>query len=403
MIKLTDKSLCCGCAACAQICPLQCIQMLQDERGFVYPNADADKCSQCGRCDSVCPYKNLETAVSPLQNVYVGQNKNSSTLRESTSGGVFSALAETVICQGGAVFGAVLDDELSVHHALVADSESLRLFRGSKYVQSSIGSCYAQARELLKEGKSVLFSGTPCQIEGLLCYLGGKSDNLFLVDLVCRAVPSPLALDKYLEFRLGAKEKRHDYYLHFRDKGLGYEYPTFVLGKQSGEEVYREGIDTDPYLRAFYSGIIIRPSCADCRFRSSNRRSDLTIWDCFDADRYPEASAIDNGKGVTHILVHTPKGGKLLKEASRSLNLFGVDAQKAIGSSKEMRLSPALNEQSPAFFEELSSKRASHVYQKFYPKTPKTRLERFARRFFHKTGLYRAAKRVFLTISGFRR
>ena len=114
MIKLTDKSLCCGCAACAQICPLQCIQMLQDERGFVYPNADADKCSQCGRCDSVCPYKNLETAVSPLQNVYVGQNKNSSILRESTSGGVFSALAETVICQGGAVFGAVLD--LSLIH-----------------------------------------------------------------------------------------------------------------------------------------------------------------------------------------------------------------------------------------------------------------------------------------------
>ena len=194
MINVTDSSKCCGCSACVNTCPVKCIVMHRDGEGFDYPVADVSSCISCGKCDDVCPM------VSPVASSVM----NANALRileyesESSSGGVFPALASLVLEQGGVVVGAAFDSKLHLKHTIVNDKEGLARLRGSKYVQSEIGETYAQTRDLLDLGVNVLFSGTPCQIAGLLKYLNKPYDNLLTVDLACHGVPSPGVWEKYV-------------------------------------------------------------------------------------------------------------------------------------------------------------------------------------------------------------
>ena len=213
MIEVTDKSMCCGCSACAGVCPVQCITMTADSEGFKYPIADPNICVSCGKCEQVCPMTSVETASEKkAYAVRVTQYE-----QDSSSGGVFSALAEKVLCEGGVVFGAAFDDGLRLQHIKVDDSSMLGHLRGSKYVQSDVGDIYRQVKDELSEGRKVLFSGTPCQVAGLHNFLGKDYPELFTVDLACHGVPSPKVWDRYVREKgdglLGVK---------FRDKSDGW-------------------------------------------------------------------------------------------------------------------------------------------------------------------------------------
>lgn len=407
MIQITDKTLCCGCSACEQVCPAGCIQMTADKEGFLYPVVDTSKCIGCNKCEKVCAVLHEEENRSRVSQkiAYVGQHQDQQIVKESTSGGAFTALAEVVLAKNGVVYGAALDQNLHVRHIGVSKKEDLKAFRNSKYVQSEIGSCLSQVKNDLVAGKKVLFSGTPCQIAGVLNYLGKAYDNLYCVDVVCRAVPSPLVLNKYLEMRLGENADRTHYSICFRDKKHGYEYPTLVIyDKLNQKEICRDGIDSDPYLRSFFSGTSIRPSCTACVFRSCERRSDITLWDCFDVSRYPNTKQIDNNRGVTHILVHSDKGIALLKEAEKcGLTLIEIDAGKAIESAREMRISHQRHQQHIAFFDQLQMQPPQEVFTRFFPRTAKVNIEKAARLACHKLGIYRLAKKAYLKITGFQR
>lgn len=198
MLQLTDKQDCCGCHACASVCARQCITMQEDNEGFLYPVVDASTCTDCGLCEKVCPVINQDEPRKPLK-VYAAKNRNEEIRRQSSSGGIFTPLAESVIRDGGVVFGAKFDKDWNVVHAWTDTIEGITDFRGSKYVQSTIGDAYREAREFLKQGRKVLFSGTPCQIAGLRKFLRKEYDNLLAVDVVCHGVPSPLVWRKYLE------------------------------------------------------------------------------------------------------------------------------------------------------------------------------------------------------------
>ena len=384
-----------------------CIQMTADEEGFLYPVVDASKCIGCNLCEKVCSVLHEKENRSRISRkiAYVGQHQDQQIVKESTSGGVFTALAEVVLASNGVVYGAALDENLYVRHMGVSRKEDLKAFRNSKYVQSDVGDSYSQIQSDLQSGEIVLFSGTPCQIAGLLNYLGKEYENLYCVDVVCRAVPSPLALNKYLEMRLGAEADRSQYSIRFRDKKHGYEYPSLVIYDEANRKtVCRDGIDSDPYLRSFFSGTCIRPSCTACVFRSCERRSDITLWDCFDASRYPNTKPIDNNRGVTHILVHSDKGVALLKEAEKqNLTLIAVDAQKAISSAREMHTSHPRHNNSRTFFVGLQEELPETVFETFFPNTAAVRLEKAARLLCHKLGIYRFAKKVYLKITGFQR
>jgi len=208
------KETCFGCEACLQSCPKDAIRMEEDQEGFRYPVADNGKCIECGICEKVCPYDNPPAKNTDEKYVFGGYHLNPLIRFESTSGGAFSAIVDAFCDENYAIFGAKADG-LNVYHTYITDKTELSAFRKSKYSQSVIGDSYKQVKQFLKEGKKVLFSGTPCQIAGLKTYLGkSNQDNLLTVEVICEGVPSPLyvrKLEQKLKAKYGSKIKSYDY------------------------------------------------------------------------------------------------------------------------------------------------------------------------------------------------
>jgi ferredoxin len=401
---------CCGCAACANACPVSCITMEFDVEGCEYPVIDEKKCIGCGQCLRVCPIINREPDRPKLQSAFLVQNTNEAVLRQSTSGGAFTAFATTVIEMGGIVFGAgydrsekaVYDSSLRVRCMSAEKIEDLRFFRNSKYVQSEIGDSYRQVRKYLDSGRLVLFSGTPCQCEGLYDYLGKKvPDGLFMADFVCRAVPCRAVFRAYLEWLDEKIDKKTETVL-FRDKGRwGYEYSNMRAFDQeepyqptdSANQVqptYSEGVETDPYLRAFFGDLSDRPSCYTCRFKKRYRVTDLTMWDCFDAWRYGDG--FDDNRGATKVLVHTSKGQMLLDASLGMLRMKEIDANEAASHSHELTRSTNRNPRRAAMFADLESMSGLEFVEKWFPQGAKIVIKRDARELLERTGIYSKAK-----------
>lgn len=403
---------CCGCSACANACPVSCITMRFDAEGCEYPSVDESRCIGCEKCLRACPIINREPDKPKFQRAFLVQNKDDAVLRQSTSGGAFTALATTVIEMGGIVFGAgydrderaVYDSPLRVYCMPVEKIEDLRLFRNSKYVQSEVGNAYRRVREYLDSGRLVLFSGTPCQCEGLYDYLGKRvPDNLSTADFVCRAVPCRAVFRAYLEWlddRTGSKTET----VFFRDKGRwGYEYSNmraFNCGepydlKDSVSQVqptYSEGVETDPYLRAFFGDLSDRPSCYTCRFKKRYRVTDLTMWDCFDAWRYGDG--FDDNRGATRILVHTQKGQALLDASLGMLRAKELDADEAANCSRELTHPVDRNPKRNAMFVDLESMPGSDFIEKWFPLDAKVALKRGSREMLERTDAYSTVKRA---------
>ena len=210
MIEIKEKSSCCGCEACVQCCPKQCLTMHEDCEGFLYPQVDESSCIDCGLCEKVCPVIHQNASQEPLSS-YIAINPNEEIRLKSSSGGIFTLLAEKIIAEGGVVFGARFDENWDVVHAWTDTIEGLAPLCGSKYVQSRIGNTYNEAKDFLKQGRKVLFSGTPCQIAGLKKFLRKEYANLLTVDFICHGVPSPGVWRRYLsELRESLRAERDD-------------------------------------------------------------------------------------------------------------------------------------------------------------------------------------------------
>ena len=401
MIRILDDSRsCCGCSACYNVCPKNCITMKENREGFLYPEIGSE-CVECGMCKKVCPVINSVPEIEKDQFSYAVQNKNKEILQQSTSGGAFTAIAEYIIeKEHGIVFGAAFDDSLTVSHIRVENKSELSKFRNSKYVQSNIGTSFKEAKYFLDEGRTVCFSGTPCQIEGLKCYLQHDYDNLITVDVVCHSVPSPMIFRKYLEMQSAAanvqiKEVR------FRDKYFGYKYSTMTLSDENGVSFYHNGIDTDPYLRAFFSNICARSSCYRCQFKKRFRVSDITIWDCFEADKiFPEC---DNDLGVTKMLIHTSKGKRIFDNISDKLDHAAVSAEDLLRNSKEMFESVASNPLREKFFDDAVNMPGKQLFAKYFPISASTRFEKTVRLMANKLGIYKYVRNFYKKLFGNRK
>lgn len=387
MIDIKDKKDCCGCWACKDICPEQCISMTEDDEGFRYPLVDKDKCINCHLCEKVCPIINVKPEVKKQQHCYVLQHKDSKILHESTSGGAFTAIASWVIEQGGIVFGAGYDENLQVVHQYTEAVEGLGKFRNSKYVQSLIGDTYIEARNFLKQGRLVCFSGTPCQLEGLLSFLRKPYDNLITVDIACYSVTSPKIFREYLSEQ---KERLGNGFqdVKFRDKNpYGYNYSQMSIYRND-KQIYHEGVDTDPYLRSFVSGINVRPSCYDCRFKKQYRLTDFTIWDCYDVCSY--SHDMDDNRGVTRVLAHSQKAVDVLKKINDRATIIEIPVEEAMKDSKELVTSIPMNGERQPFFASIFQ---SDLFIRF-PKSKRTRIEKFVRVLMSKLGIYADVKRI---------
>lgn len=389
MIEITDKKQCCGCNACAAICPRKCIVMTEDKEGFLYPSVNKDDCIGCNACTRVCPMQHTVAEVPTKQVGYLVQHKDEAIRMESSSGGAFSAIAHYIIEQGGVVFGAAYDENFQVVHRYTEDEDEIRAFRNSKYVQSVLHGRFQEVKKFLEAGRMVCFSGTPCQVEGLVRYLKRPYENLLLVDVVCHGVSSPLIWEKYLEYQ-NVVEKGVDS-IRFRDKYYGYKYSTMTL-ICGGKKIYHAGAQKDPMLRAFFSDICDRPSCYQCTFKKRYRISDITLWDCFSV--YDFDKDMDDDKGTTRVLCHSEKGVNVMQIALSQLNYKEIDPDKLVKGSKEMFTSVKMNPNREQFLLDAANMTGEELFERYYPITFKVKLKTKIRTLLVITGMYQFAKKI---------
>ncbi len=331
MPELASKSQCTGCTACVSICPCHCIQMQKDDAGFQFPEMiEQSACIGCGACEQVCLVLADEGFDGELSTVaYAAFSKNNLLRMGSSSGGVFSELADAVLQSGGLVYGAGYDAEGTVKHICVDNKMELWKLRGAKYSQSILGDSFQILKKQLDSGRKVLFSGTPCQVAGLKSFLKRDYDNLICVDFVCHGVPSPMVWEKYIKYRAqndnGGVAASH---INLRNKESGWsKYSYSVEFTYSDNKRYLCENSADPFMRFFVGDYILREACSDCHFKGYSRVSDITLGDFWGIwDVCPE---MDDNKGTSLVLLHSQKGKQLFQSASDRMEVKEVSLEQA--------------------------------------------------------------------------
>ena len=326
MIKITNKQNCSGCHACSNICPVGCISMLTDNEGFVYPKVDTEKCINCNKCIKVCNIINPIISTNTPQ-AYACYNKNEDIRQNSSSGGIFTLIAEYVLDLNGVVFGAAFDNDFSVRHIEITEKHQLSKLRGSKYVQSIIGDTYKCAKKYLDLGRLVLFTGTPCQIDGLIKFLNGKTyNNLFTQDIICHGVPSPKVWNSYIKY-FESKCDKEIKNIYFRNKDNGWKNFNVKIEFENNKSHIRD-FKKDYFMKGFLSNLYLRPSCYNCHSKSLNRNSDITLADFWGIDNIlPD---MNDNKGTSLIFINTEKGRYLFNNISEKLKFCDVDYREAV-------------------------------------------------------------------------
>ena len=349
MIEVNDKRDCSGCTACASICPVKCIEMKSDEEGFVYPVVDKSRCINCGLCEKTCPIINRKADAKIEPRAYACINNNLAVRMNSSSGGVFSLLAEYILQNDGVVFGASFDEKFVVRHTFVEREEDLNKLRVSKYVQSDMGEMFKKAKEFLDADRKVLFTGTACQIAGLKSFLKRDYENLFTQDLICHGVPSPLVWKKYLELK-GFEDCES---ISFRKKLENKKRGVFYAKFKNGEEYVKSPYPSEPMTRIFLLNKCLRPSCHACVFKTITRQSDVTLADFWGINSVlPE---INDKKGVSLVLIQSEKGQKLFDEIKSGMTYKEVNFKHAIIHNKMYYKSALKNPVRTRFFRDLQN------------------------------------------------
>ena len=326
---LKNTKLCNGCHACFSVCPKDCIAMRANAEGFLYPKIDDNVCVSCGLCKKICPMNKTQTertGETKTPKAFAVINKNEEIRMQSSSGGVFTLLAEKIINEGGVVFGARFNENWQAEHDYTETTQGLAAFRGSKYVQSKIGNSYKKAKDFLEAGKKVLFTATPCQIGGLKSYLQKDYENLICADIICHGVPSPKVWQKYVLFReKTAKSKTGK--IASRRKNCGWTQFSVSFAFANDTE-YCEIFNKDIFMQVFLKDLCLRSSCYQCGFKSVNRTSDITIADFWGVQNV--APKMFDDKGTSLVLTQSPKGQKIFDEIKSDTNFAEVDCEKSL-------------------------------------------------------------------------
>lgn len=361
-----DYEKCTGCGACVQRCPKRCISWTQREFGFRYPQIDKDACVNCGLCEKVCPTdKALEVPVE--QKVYAAVHKDTEVLAKSTSGGAFTAIADAIFAQGGIVYGAAMLDDMQVKHIRTTGKDDFEGLRSSKYLQSDTGTTYQMVEQDLKQGKFVLYSGTPCQIDGLKNFLGKDYETLYTVDIVCHGVGSQAYFDKYMDF---ARERYGKIKaLRFRSK----EYAGWSCGGVVDSSDCLKKIpyrDFDNYYYSYFlSGDIYRKSCYSCKYANTNRVGDFTLGDYWGVEALNLPLQTENGCSL--LLVNNQHAMQLLDEIE-SLDRVETTVEQAAHCNKQLNAPSKLMDSRQnriGEYESMSGQQIQKEYLKNHRKT----------------------------------
>lgn len=360
-VFLKEKNKCNGCSACANACPKNCIIMTADELGFLYPQIDESLCVDCGLCEKVCPVFN-ENEIKSTPKAYAVKNIDENIRMQSSSGGAFTAIAEKILADGGVVFGAAFSDDFkTVHHIAIENSEDLYKLRGSKYVQSRIDTSFADAKKELEKGRKVLFTGTPCQIGGLLSYLRKDYNNLITQDIICHGVPAPYVWSKYVELR-EEKAGANTTSASFRAKNTGWVKFSILMNFQNGKE-YTQPLSDDLFMQGFLNNVYLRSSCYDCAFKTIHRKADITLADFWGVlNVLPQ---MNDDKGVSLVITNTQKGEDIINSISNQLEVIEADLSEAVKYNSAAEKSVPHNARREAFVTDFNIQPFEKVIKKY--------------------------------------
>ncbi|MGN0181274.1 MAG: Coenzyme F420 hydrogenase/dehydrogenase, beta subunit C-terminal domain [Candidatus Ornithomonoglobus sp.] len=345
----TNKTECCACEACVNSCPKGAITMKPDEYGFLYPDIDYTSCISCGSCVRVCSYKQPEFK-NGKKEIYAAAVKDKNILSKSASGGIFAGMARAALDQGGVVFGAALvyeNGRLNPKHIGINNETELYKLQGSKYVQSSIGSTYKEAKQFLDEGRKVIFSGTPCQISGLNSFLKKQYDNLLTIDIICHGVPSAQFFCDYIEWY----ENKNNCAVtdfSFRDKSKGQGCTHAIKLERKGrvsKKIFNGKVKS--YTSMFLKSLTYRENCYKCPFAGRSRAADITIGDFWGFhSEYPNTDAdLSNGKGVSCVIVNTQKGKTAVNAVKDNFVMLVSDMEKVARHNDQLNRPSILHEE----------------------------------------------------------
>lgn len=356
-----NKKDCNGCGVCSLKCPKNAIIMKEDEEGFLYPEIDKEKCIECGLCKKTCSNNKKET--KNISTTYIAINKNDDDKKRSSSGGCFYPIAKYVIEKGGVVFGVAFDQNLVAKHDYAETLEGLLKFQGSKYVRSDLNGSYEKVKEFLSKGRKVLFTGTPCQCEGVRKYVGLPNDNLITCEIICHANPSPKVFKYYLK-NLNQIYNKKVKNIYFRSKENGWKKQVPIVEFENNDM-----IEENSYHLAFSCVLINRPSCHECRFSGMARYSDFSIGDMWGINKI-DSKVLDDDTGISLLNVNTKKGDEILKVIKNNMYLKSIDTKLAFSYNRPCKIKAHKNRES--FFNELATGKINETniieYMKKYSK-----------------------------------
>lgn len=363
-MKIKNLENCTGCSACCSVCSKSAIKMIPNSEGFLYPAINDEVCIKCGLCEKVCPAFNLIKNVNQsteLLKTFAAINKNEKTRLDSSSGGIFTALAEKFITENGIVFGVKFAEDFSVIHSWTDSLEGLADFRGSKYLQSVIGDTYKECKEFLEQGRKVLYSGTPCQIQGLKKYLRKEYENLITLDFICHGVPSPLLWRKYIDYR-EKKSASRTVKTAFRRKNDGWKQYSLSFTFVNDSE-YCASLKKDPYMQIFLKDIALRKSCYNCPCRGFNRPSDITIADFWGIQNViPE---MDDDKGTSLVFCNSENGKNLFDRISKNCIFKEINQNDAIKYNPSYLVSVKMPNERNDFYSNLEKQSFERIIKKY--------------------------------------
>ncbi len=370
MIACKDKNLCCGCEACVQICPIQCISLTK-YNGFLYPETDKAHCVHCGQCEAVCPV--IKPSVAAKRNkmqTFAAVNRDMAERMSSSSGGLFMALAHHVLQQGGCVCGVAWIDRQTVRHIIVDNESDLVFLQGSKYLQSSSGDAFQQVKRRLEHGQKVLFSGTACQVAGLKGYLKKHYENLFAVDVFCHGVPSAEIWTQHLNWQ-ETQWNTQITAVDFRNKENGWKRYNVVYACTDGES-RRISHFSDSFMQLYLSNIGLRESCYSCKFKGFPRLSDLSIGDAWGGEKLcPELS---DDRGMSVVVVNSEVGEQLFNAVRGELQCCNVALNSLVPPMSDARKPVKKHPNRKKFLQDLEN---GVTYEKLMQDSRLTKLQRF--------------------------
>ena len=366
MIYVNDKKTCCGCNACGDACPKGAIIFQTDIEGFWYPKVDKEKCIDCGLCEKVCPIINIKELKKndlPQSTCYAAEHKNMEVIFDSTSGGLFSALADIMYRNNGYVGGAVFNEDFSVRHYISNDKHDLPQLRSSKYLQSNMNGFYNQVKQLLMANEQVLVCGTPCQMTALRSFLRKDYENLIIVDFICRGINSPKVWQKYLdsfEERYGSKVV----YCKAKSKEYGWRNLTQKVILANGKHCY-ETKDQSNFTKGYLqTGVYCRPSCYDCKFKGYPRISDITLADFWGIENVDQSMEKDLGTSL--VMINSKKGQNYFEKIKPRINYVPVSFESIEAGNQALKKplqSPKVDRKK--FFEDLQSMTFLNIADKY--------------------------------------